>query len=100
VATTLTLARVAPDYTGVSPDGHVMDRAGLLADLARGRQDLRVYQPDRPPQIHLYGDTAVVHGHDVLVTNDGRTFYNIFTDTWLRRDGQWQIISSMDAGQP
>lgn len=95
-----TLARVAPDYTGISPDGHVMDRAGLLADLAHGRQTLRDYHPDREPDIYFYGDTAIVHGHDVLVSKAGRTFHNVFTDTWVRRDGQWKVISTMDASQP
>ena len=50
-------------------------------------------------KVHAYGNTAVVTGIMHLKGNGKEGAFDRryrFTDTWLRRNGQWQIIAAQD----
>lgn len=102
---------------GVCVDNGVV--AGLLADDFQGTstKGARFRKPDElkdekgprtahdcgldEAKVHFFGDnTAVVYGREHAVGKDnsqpGKEICQVWTDTWLKRDGMWQIITSHD----
>ncbi|HKV97349.1 MAG TPA: nuclear transport factor 2 family protein [Gammaproteobacteria bacterium] len=88
-------AAIAEDFQGTSPNGQRYDRLHALE--SDGQRDCQTGQI----KIHLFGDSlAMAYGNESsLVTNkDGKTWKRclVWTDTWLQRDGEWQIIAAQD----
>jgi hypothetical protein len=102
---------------GVCVDNGVV--AGLLADDFQGTstKGARFRKPDElkdekshriahdcgldEAKVHFFGDSiAVVYGREHAVGKDdsqpGKEICQVWTDTWLKRDGMWQIIASQD----
>jgi hypothetical protein len=77
-------------------------RGGRYAFTARDRwmEGAREWvfkeHPSQVLHVRVHGDTAVATVRGKLVADlDGRPFRNnewIVTDTWVRRDGRWQVI--------
>lgn len=85
----------ADDILLIAPGGRVMDKVQHKTDLGSG--DLKFESMELSDMtVHVYGDTAVVVG-----TNNLRGTYKgqdisgryRFTDTWLNRNGKWQVIA-------
>lgn len=88
---------VADDFTGTDESGKVRDKA----------QERELVQPQPNPtgvtltnedvQIRIYGETAVVTGRIVSKVQSGGqssiNFQSRFTDTFLKRQGRWQIVA-------
>jgi hypothetical protein len=54
-------------------------------------------------EIRFYGDAAVAQGNESWKKKDGTTGKFVWTDTWIRRGGKWQIVAAEDlvpAGTP
>jgi hypothetical protein len=47
--------------------------------------------------VRFFGNMAVNQGQDTIRTKDGRISHLVWTDTWLNRNGKWQIVQSQDA---
>jgi ketosteroid isomerase-like protein len=85
---------LADDFVDVSYRGTLRDKADHLnSTLApskskQGLQELKV---------RIYGDTGIVNGLDVTVTQDGSTTYKVrFTDVFVKRAGRWQAVSAQE----
>ena len=50
--------------------------------------------------VRFFGSTAVVQGSETWTRLGGRKGHFIWTDTWLRRNGKWQIVASQDTSVP
>lgn len=48
-------------------------------------------------EVRFFGDTAVAHGDETWVKKDGTTGRYVWTDIWVRRNGEWQIVAAQDA---
>jgi ketosteroid isomerase-like protein len=97
----------ADDVTNVYPDGSTGGKDADIGEVEQGKVkftaihvgDLRVRQ---------YGQAAVATGRTHLMGSyQGQdiTGTYIFTDTWVNRDGRWQVVASqatriMDANAP
>lgn len=89
---------IADDFQGTTPAGR-----------RYGKKDA-IGTPDTPPghdcrlgdvTVHFFGDsTALVYGSESSMDKDGngkmRKRCLIWTDTWLKRSGRWQIVAAQD----
>lgn len=94
---------LADDFQGTSPeDGSRYSKADELKHEGDNREtDCRLLDA----KVHLFGDNlAMVYGNETATRKgkDGkpapRCLY--WTDTWLKRNGKWQIIAAQDAQFP
>lgn len=95
---------LADDFWGTLPDGTAYGKAEEVKeteDPSKSGSDCRISDT----RVRLFGDSlAVVYGRAFLVRKlkDGRDGPRclIYTDTWLKRNGAWQIIAAHDAKLP
>lgn len=87
---------LADEYLGVDPAGDLLDRRHVLETYTEGRVVLKKLESDELV-VRLFGDTGVIVGRSHIsgVTPEGRFQGEFrFTDVYLRREGEWQLVSS------
>jgi Domain of unknown function (DUF4440) len=91
---------LATDFHGTSPKGTRYDRPTEVPtyDPATFHSDCRLLDAD----VRFFGDNvAVVYGSEssVAILPDSKHERRclVWTDTWLKRKGRWQIIAVQDA---
>ena len=89
---------VAEDFTGT-------DESAVLRNKAQERElvqappssDIKVSLTNEDIQVRSFGDTAIVTGRIVQKAEragqDSFGFQSRFTDTFLRRQGRWQVVA-------
>jgi hypothetical protein len=95
---------LADDFVGTSPRGPRYTKAEALAEAppAPGQaRDCKLLTA----RVRFYGDTvAMIYGSETSVRKqkDGKEIDRtlIWTDTWLKRNGKWQIIAVQDMIAP
>jgi hypothetical protein len=94
---------VADDYQGTSTDGQRVTKAQELAEASgpAAAKDCRLIDA----KVRFFGDNvALIYGSEsrILKSKDGKEARRcqIWTDTWLKRNGKWQIVASQDAVTP
>ena len=90
---------LAKDYAGVSDDGTVRNKAQEIAYW----NTLPLDAAANPPKTTLrqFGDTVLFHGDQLLAPKAGAAPVRIlWTDVWMFRDGQWQVVGSQNATVP
>jgi ketosteroid isomerase-like protein len=80
-------------------DGSARDKAGAIAAATQGPGDFTSNHLDYAT-VRLFGDTAIAQGSDTWTRQGGKSGHIIWTDTWIRRDGQWQIVAAQDTITP
>jgi Domain of unknown function (DUF4440) len=90
---------LAEDFQGTSTSGGRFTKPDELRDEkgARTAHDCGLDEA----KVHFFGDSmAVVYGREHAVGKDksqpAAKVCQIWTDTWLRRNGKWQIVASQD----
>ncbi|MEO8879841.1 MAG: amidohydrolase family protein [Gemmatimonadaceae bacterium] len=87
---------LAPGFI-YTEDSAVISRADVIASLTG--EDTTTWAGNEGMKVHDFGDTQIVTGVlHVKGRNKSGPFdrrYS-FTDTWQRRDGEWQIIGAQD----
>ncbi|MGC1628664.1 MAG: nuclear transport factor 2 family protein [Candidatus Acidiferrales bacterium] len=91
---------LAEDFQGTSPEGkryRKSEEVAELADASKTAQDCRLLDAN----VRFFGDElAMVYGTEssLRIAKDGtaKTRCLIWTDTWLKRKGNWQIIAAQD----
>jgi hypothetical protein len=91
---------LADDFQGTSPEGQrysKSDEVAESADVSKTAQDCRLLDA----KVRFFGDElAIVYGTESSLrrAKDGtaQTRCLIWTDTWLKRKGNWQIIAAQD----
>ena len=95
---------VADDYQGTSTDGSRVTKAQELAeaaDTSSSATECRLIEA----KVKFFGDNvALIYGSESRVgkSKDGKPARRcqIWTDTWLKRNGKWQIVAAHDAVTP
>ncbi len=85
---------VADEFQIVYGNGGVLDKAGTIALLAPGRpDDPATRQFTEETVVRIYGHVAVLSG---IYVNEGLNgiVRQRYTDTWIWRDGRWQVVAS------
>lgn len=90
---------LADDFQGTSIKGARFTKADELKDekSVRTAHDCGLDEA----KVHFFGDTiAIVYGREHAVGKDksqpSAKVCQVWTDTWLKRGGTWQIIASQD----
>ncbi len=94
---------LADDFEGTSTSGARFTKADELRD-EKGPHTARDCGLDEA-KVRFFSDSlAIVYGREHSTGKDraqpDAKFCQIWTDTWLRRDGRWQIIASQDNHVP
>jgi hypothetical protein len=90
---------LADDFQGTSPKGARFRKADELKD-EKGARTAHACGLDEA-KVRFFGDSvAVVYGREHAVGKDNSQpsmkVCQVWTDTWLKRGGTWQIIASQD----
>ena len=86
---------LADDFVGVDPDGKSYDKAEMVRDTKNAPKYFRSNKLD-DVKIRFYGDTAVAQGSETWERQNGQRGQFVWTDTWIRRKGVWQIVAAED----
>ena len=90
---------LATDYAGVSDDGTVRNKAQEIAYWNTLPLDAAASSPKTI--LRQFGDTVLFHGDQLLAPKAGAAPVRIlWTDVWMFRDGQWQVVGSQNATVP
>lgn len=88
---------LADEYLGTGPEGTVESKAKVLAELKSGEVKIQSALSD-DIKITVYRNTAVATGRWTANGKDvakNKTWGGVhrFTDTWVFRDGRWQVVA-------
>lgn len=90
---------LADDYVGVASSGEVRDKKTALA---RNSANPR-FSESKVDYVNFrhFGDTVIAQGAETLKWRDGKPDLRlIWTDIWMFRNGQWQVVASQDSVRP
>jgi hypothetical protein len=92
---------LADDFVGVDPKGNVYDKSKMVSDT-REAPKYFVSNHANEIKVRFYGDTAVAQGDETWERRDGDPLRGRFawTDTWVKRQGKWQIVATEDLIAP
>lgn len=92
-----TIARIEDErYTLTDSRGGVSGRDGDVAEANKRDPHYSEFR-NHDQKIRFYGDTAIVNGITSLKGESGGKSFTgdfQFTDTWIKRGGEWKIVSS------
>jgi ketosteroid isomerase-like protein len=90
---------LADDFIGVDPKGGHYDKTKMIAETSDGAKYFASNHLN-DVKIRFYGDTALAQGNESWERKSGERGRFVWTDTWLRRNGQWQIVAAEDLIAP
>jgi ketosteroid isomerase-like protein len=90
---------LAEDFVGVDPKGQLYDKAKMVSETADAQKYFASNHLDNV-KIRFYGNTAIAQGSESWERRGGERGRFVWTDTWLRRTGQWQIVAAEDLIAP
>jgi ketosteroid isomerase-like protein len=88
---------LAEDFVGVDPDGSLYDKAKMVKDTASAPKYFLSNHLNEV-KVRFYGDAAVAQGNESWVRRSGTPLRGrfVWTDTWIKRAGKWQIVAAED----
>src|SRR5262249_23741385 len=92
---------LADDFVGVDPKGRLYDKAKMVSDTRDGAKYF-VSNHANDVKVRFCGDTAVAQGSETWERGTGDPLGGrwVWTDTWVRRNGKWQIVAAEDLVAP
>jgi hypothetical protein len=90
---------LADDFLGVDPKGTLYNKAKMIADTHNAPQSF-VSNRLNDVEVRFYGDTAIAQGDESWERRSGERGRFVWTDTWIRRNGRWQIVAAEDLIAP
>ena len=90
---------LADDFVGVDPKGRVYDKAAMLSET---KDAPKYFVSNRLNQVKVrfFGDTVVAQGDETWERRTGERGRFVWTDTWVKRNGKWQIVAAEDLVAP
>jgi len=90
---------LADDFQGIH-DGKRYSKKEVVEEAKTSKDEARDCRLD-DTKVHFFGDNiAVVYGRETATrrSSDGKenTRSLVWTDTWLKRNGTWQIVAAQD----
>jgi Domain of unknown function (DUF4440) len=88
---------LADDFLGVDVDGSHCDKAQAIGFAHDGPKSF-VSNHLNEVKVRFYDGTAVAQGSESWVRRSGDSLRGrfVWTDTWIRRNGKWQIVAAED----
>jgi hypothetical protein len=90
---------LADDFVGVDIDGSHYSKGDAIKDFRTHPSEF-VSNHLNEVEIRFYGDAAVAQGNEIWKKKDGTPGKFVWTDTWIRRGGKWQIVAAEDLVPP
>lgn len=91
---------LADDFVGVDPKGVFYGKAEMIADTRNAPKHF-VSNHLNEVRVRFFGsDTAVAQGDETWERRSGERGRFVWTDTWVRRGGRWQIVAAEDLVAP
>ena len=90
---------LADDFIGVDPKGGLYNKQQMITDT-RDAPKYFVSNRLNDVKVRFYGNTAIAQGSETWEKRSGERGRFVWTDTWLRRDGRWQIVAAEDLIAP
>ena len=92
---------LADDFLGVDPKGVQYAKSEMVADTRNAPKYFLSNQLGAV-KVRFYGDTAIAQGSETWERRTGEPKRGrfVWTDTWLRRNGTWQIVAAEDLIAP
>jgi len=90
---------LADDFVGVDIDGSHYSKADGIKDFRTHPSEF-VFNHLNEVEIRFYGNAAVAQGNWGWKKKDGTIGKFVWTDTWIRRGGEWQIVAGEDLVPP
>ena len=88
---------IADDFVGTDPQGRRYDKAKMLENT---REAPKYFASNKigPVRVKFFGNTAIAQGEETWTRHRGDPISGrfIWTDTWMLRNGRWQIIAAQD----
>jgi ketosteroid isomerase-like protein len=100
--TSVAVRIVASDFVGVDPDnGRLYGKAEAIASIRDHHSEYASSGLDEM-KVRVLGNTAIAQGSESWERRSGepRRGRYIWTDTWMLRDGSWQIVAAQDLNAP
>ncbi|MFI4889918.1 MAG: nuclear transport factor 2 family protein [Steroidobacterales bacterium] len=88
---------VADDFVGVDPGGKEYDKPAAIEEVREAPKQFLSSHVNHV-KVRFYGDTAVAQGDESweLRAGEHRRGRYVWTDTWVLRNGKWQIVAAED----
>src|SRR5262245_22962242 len=90
---------LADDFEGISPEGKRYTKAQAVSRAKSSTEKARDCHLNKV-DVHFFGDSiAVAYGSESWINAaDGKELKSclVWTDTWLKRGGVWQIVAAQD----
>ena len=86
---------LANDFVGVDPKGRLYSKQEMINDT-RNAPKYFVSNRLNDVKVRFYGNTAIAQGSETWEKRSGERGRFDWTDTWLRRNGRWQIVAAED----
>ena len=90
---------LADDFVGVHPQGRLYAKQQMI-DETRNAPKYFVSNHLNNVKVRFYGNTAIAQGSETWEKHSGERGRFVWTDTWLQRDGRWQIVAAEDLIAP
>ena len=90
---------LADDFVGVDPKGRHYGKSEMISDT---RNAPKYFASNRlnDVKVRFYRGTAVAQGNESWQRHNGERGRFVWTDTWIRRNGRWQIVAAEDLIAP
>ncbi len=88
---------LADDFIGVAPDGTQYNKQEAMRDTRESAKDF-VSNHLNHVKVRFFGNTAVAQGDESWEKQAGEQRHGryVWTDTWVLRNGHWQIVAAED----
>lgn len=90
---------LADDFIGVDPKGRLYTKQQMI-DETRNAPKYFVSNRLNDVKVRFYDKTAVAQGSETWEKHSGERGRFVWTDTWLERNGLWQIVAAEDLIAP
>jgi ketosteroid isomerase-like protein len=90
---------LADDFVGVDPKGRLYMKQQMI-DETRNAPKHFVSNRLNDVKVRFYGETAIAQGSETWEKRSGERGRFVWTDTWLQRNGRWQIVAAEDLIAP
>ena len=90
---------LSEDFIGVDPEGRQYRKAEMVADTIKAGAHFSSNEIG-DVIVRFYGNMAVAQGSESWTRKSGEKGRWVWTDTWLKRNGNWQIVAAEDLKAP
>jgi len=87
---------LADEYVLTTSEGTFLSKAQMISELQSDDFGITSMAIDNC-KVQIYGSTAVVKGRVRWADGSDKNGQNLFTETWLKRDGRWQCIATHES---